>query len=743
MAARMNTLVAELVERASSWHAFDVLAWLQRGNVAWAEDYQESTHEGLWAVVDLAALLVLERPSADAVRGEPPDRLQPSGVVNPVEMAELCRDLDAGLRQVIDAGLLMNMARHADGQPGWQLRCHMVEREVLLRNLGYPHLQERLLRGLFGEPPIAEMLVTTLGFTIEQALKVIDGLHQLIENAYWNGVKTARDHLRSFAGAGEPQDSGGRPSRRTPRHGTQFDRNAPSAVAAVGSVFDRLGRRVSVTPEALAAVIQEDVAATEAALRLFAQPFGSRPTADLVADYFRGLNPVRTRAVLHDPIAGYFPVNIGNLLFGLRELIEEAFKQQQQVFELYAKHRGAWVENAAVTALEERLAPEEVYRNIEFVLPDTRAVEGDALLVCDRVALAVEAKAVSLSPRARSGESMRVNRDLTRIVADTVQQADRVRATLARDGKLRVRGQNRDEIDFTQARRVFPIAVTLEDVTSVTGSAAAFVEAGILPSRRELPWIVSLSDLWVICEITEGPAQLLHYLDQHEQAVTLDMITASEELDLFMMFLDQGLHLGDYLDEDGNPTTAFFVLSMTDPLDAYYLHKTGQRRTPAPKPRQAWSPKAFRELIAALERERPAGWTTAALNLHKGDRDVRDQVATMLRRLARRSRLDGQPHDEARIFVDPRSGTFGITGMSTAPGQSIDSLGRRLLALCQARKHVAHAATWTGIGVISDRPGKIAVLVQLDEPWAESPDLDHLVEVMGIRPYAEVATTRQ
>jgi hypothetical protein len=35
--------------------------------VAWAEEYQESTHEGLSSLVELAALLVMDRPSAAAV----------------------------------------------------------------------------------------------------------------------------------------------------------------------------------------------------------------------------------------------------------------------------------------------------------------------------------------------------------------------------------------------------------------------------------------------------------------------------------------------------------------------------------------------------------------------------------------------------------------------------------------------------------------------------------------------------
>jgi len=93
-----------------------------------------------------------------------------------------------------------------------------------------------------------------------------------------------------------------------------------------------------------------------------------------------------------------------------------------------------------------------------------------------------------------------------------------------------------------------------------------------------------------------------------------------------------------------------------------------------------------------------------------------------------------------RLFNDPRFASFGVTGMSVGKDNSIDELRQRLLTWCRARKHLERANSWTGIGVMSSRPDAVAVLVQLDEPWTEDPDLDQLVELLQMRPYAEVAS---
>ena len=86
------------------------------------------------------------------------------------------------------------------------------------------------------------------------------------------------------------------------------------------------------------------------------------------------------------------------------------------------------------------------------------------------------------------------------------------------------------------------------------------------------------------------------------------------------------------------------------------------------------------------------------------------------------------PHDVAGC--PPGSGA-AATQHQPGPGDDVEVMRVKLLTLCRAREHLARACNWTGIGVISNAPSTVAVLVQLDELWAADPALDQFVEPMG------------
>ncbi len=230
----------------------------------------------------------------------------------------------------------------------------------------------------------------------------------------------------------------------------------------------------------------------------------------------------------------------------------------------------------------------------------------------------------------------------------------------------------------------------------------------------------------------------LNSYDQHEKAVTTGVLTVSEELDLFMMFLQDGLWLGEFLDETGRPTEHLLLQSRTDDLDAYYLHAVGARTTPAHKPAQQWNPKGMRELLQRLETGRPPGWATAVINLQRGDAQVRRAIASAPRRLARQARLDDKVHDETRCFEDPHHDQFGVTVLAAPAGWADERIEQRLRVLVTARKHVQRARSWTGLAVRANAPSDVRVLLQLDQDWRPDKALDNLVETIGMRPAAEV-----
>lgn len=317
---------------------------------------------------------------------------------------------------------------------------------------------------------------------------------------------------------------------------------------------DRLGRRSARTAEELAKLAGRPLGRVKPVLDLFSQrlrgPAFSAQAA--VLDFLQGRNEWRLRPLVETEDELYYALDIGLLLFALREVVETTLPQD--VRPKYAKYTADWMEEASIEALVGVLRPDRVLRNLEYFDRDGVARELDALIVCDRVALALEAKGVGLSARARTGDAVRLRRDLGRMVENTLRQADRVRDVVTSEGVIRQRG-SRDPIDLRHVSRVLPIAVTLHDVSTIAGTVDELIQAGALAFDGTPPWLVSLHDLRVISDITEGPAQLLAYLDHHGRLIDLNMLNVAEELDLFMLFLAEGLYMGDFLDEEGRPHT--------------------------------------------------------------------------------------------------------------------------------------------------------------------------------------------
>ncbi|MCZ2816765.1 hypothetical protein [Modestobacter sp. VKM Ac-2984] len=737
--AQVSSLVVQAQQALALWHPLDALAWLRMSNVPLnPETYQESTFQGSLAVVELAGLLLLARDPVDARVGSLPAMasLTQDGhdLADPGHVAQMCRDVIATLQEVLDVATVREIAgAMAAGEAARNeyIPIRMRSREVGLRNIEYEHKHRRALVEQFSRPGIAELVLQHCGFEMTDALAVLDVFNAQLNDAFHASIGHARTEIRAFREATDLEVVRLRESL-----GAETQRMERAFAMTVGT--DRLGQRAARSAVALAELAGRPLDRVEAVLRAFSQrlrgPGFSAHAA--VLDFLHGRNEWRLRPIVRTDDDLYYALDIGLMLFALREVAEASLPQNARP--KYAKHTADWMEDTSIQALVDVLRPDRVLRNLEYIDRDGAARELDALIICDRVAIAVEAKGVGLSARARTGDALRLRRDLGRMVEDTLHQADRVRDAILSEGLIRQRGSD-SPIDLKHIKRVLPIAVTLHDVTTIAGTVDELIRENVVAFDGTPPWLVSLHDLRVITDITEGPAQLLAYLDHHERLIDLSMLSVAEELDLFMLFLSEGLYMGNFLDEEGRPHTRLLLPSQTDALDAYYMFATGLRRTPAPKPRQTWNPPTFVSLLQRLERERPEGWTTAVINLQQVDDQVRKKLGGMPRWLIRRARESRTARNLTMCFQGPFTSASGISGLAGPPGSDRDDVKRLLDQLCRMRKHTQQAATWTGIGVQADAPDAPLLLVQLDEHWKPDAELDALIHELNIRPAREVS----
>lgn len=84
------------------------------------------------------------------------------------------------------------------------------------------------------------------------------------------------------------------------------------------------------------------------------------------------------------------------------------------------------------------------------------------------------------------------------------------------------------------------MAVSLDDLTSITTATAELVRAGLL-DHSNIPWTVSLHDLELITRLVDRPAEFLLYLRRRLNPNVTVMFSAADELDFFLYFFEAGL----------------------------------------------------------------------------------------------------------------------------------------------------------------------------------------------------------
>ena len=339
----------------------------------------------------------------------------------------------------------------------------------------------------------------------------------------------------------------------------------------------------------------------------------------------------------------------------IRRTCEQKIKKTRG-WERYHAHRDKAAENSALDAvrrlvhgrgdlhrsLEYRAAPRPG-ETVDLSASSTTAghaeyAEADGLLVLDGVAVCIEVKAGDLRPRSRQGGSGELDGDLKKTVREAARQADRLRALIvAHHGLWRTNGT---WLDLADVEEVYTIVVSLDDLGPSVLAIDQLVRSGIL-IQVELPWIVSLHDLIVTADVLDSPEQFLTYLRRRTNRDAALWVTASDELDVLMWFVQGGFYFQPDPDRlhTRNPRTRpptvkerreyseqgrTLVGTFTDPLDAWFYWQEGSSSAPAERPSRLMHP--LLRAITGRRRDNDApGWWRAAADLdsysaraHKG-----------------------------------------------------------------------------------------------------------------------------
>jgi hypothetical protein len=331
----------------------------------------------------------------------------------------------------------------------------------------------------------------------------------------------------------------------------------------------------------------------------------------------------------------------------------------------------------------------------------TKRVEGDHLVTIDDVALIIEDKAVALAPSSRARETRRLRRDFASIVTKAAEQSGRLREAIVADKGIRVHGEG--WVDLSHIREIHTIAVSLEDLTSISTATAELVRAGILTTTN-VPWTVSIHDLELIARLVDHAAEFLLYLRRRRNPFTTVFFTAPDELDLFLEFFSSGLWVEPNPDDVrgafpflGETTTAdrrrferqvpAYITSRTDPLDAWHYAELagGASSAASRKPRMSRSP--LRDLIDHLQQAGAYGWLSTSATLLAGSSKAQSQMAQTPRDLLRNPFGDGRPRSLTMPVTTPDPEESWLLVWMTRPaGSNPDAFSRSYTGYLQAKK---------------------------------------------------------
>lgn len=620
---RIQRATDELSTLIAKYSSFDLVAnlWLRHGLVN-ADEYKEIESEQRLHFIEHATMLQLR---------DPVQRITGDLLVS----AEDIIRAEALLAEIFNLTMAYYAAEGADPQAGGpptaldEARYKTLLREMMVGPPAYTHHWMTVLDGLFGTAHMDPYLKEVLGFTWKEALACIDAISGFIGETLLQRARTAqrsseqmKEQLKQYMATGKFEGA--------PEHKALLDtiRNMPSkerkrfmsstprqwVIVALSHVL-----RFTASTLASRAGLPEETASTF--LDSFSLQLGSTPS-----DY---VIPSPTPDVRTYPIVkmtdGYFCPLPFNLLWAIKPRFEDALKGSKR-WNLYQKHRGAFLIAEGLKALERLLPASQSYESLTYPIGLDQKAELDGLVLFDRYAFLLEAKAGDFGAARRGGKAG-IKKGLAKLVADPSEQGARAWDYIRKSDApvLSIRNGEQVAVDKARYTDVAVITLTLDSLDVFTPELHRLRDTGML-GHHDLPWAVCLTDLMAISEILQLPAEFTHFLRWRLNTnVVGDVSAGMDELNWLAVYLKEGPALVQVPEQ----FTALCFTSYTEDLDAFFLYQGGFRSKPADPPTQML-PTALRELLVGMQAAGIEGFTAPSELLLDLNFEERLQFAEML-----------------------------------------------------------------------------------------------------------------
>jgi hypothetical protein len=547
--------IAEILAVFAGHDAFDLIGALGLINVAFnLERSDEYAGPGLIAAAELGATICASAATGQTVHS--PEEGGEESLRSPFEAAYSVQD--RLIASVLISGPVDE--RHATADTVYH---RFFGQTRTIRNDRFDHQEHELLMGLFGPNWVSARCRTALGFDAYEAFAIWDAIAARLE-AFYNSA---------FSGVGDPPPG--------------------------------IGDALAVVAEDLAgdAGLPEPVVARF--LDTFSVSIGDVPAPQRTDDGML----IRRRPLVRDGDRFICTVP-SNLLRAIRPALEEALKATSG-WESYQRHRGSYCESRAVGILTDFLRPDLSLSKLSFEAPGGTG-ECDALILIDDTAVIVEVKSGALRVVGDPSRPERLDWTVRDMIGRPATQLERARAALLAGAQMRD-PSGPIAVPSGHIRRVLGVIVTLEPLPFAAPMLWRLQDEGMLGEGPTLPWVIGLHELESICLMLEFPCQLLHFLDAHQRMDQLRCVEATDEIDVFMAYLDMGLRFGWLPDAE-----RILLRPDSDQLNNWVFYKRGARSTVTPRPQQYFpvpTRLATRAELRRADRDRPGGFVSSSFEV--------------------------------------------------------------------------------------------------------------------------------
>ena len=357
-----------------------------------------------------------------------------------------------------------------------------------------------------------------------------------------------------------------------------------------------------------------------------------------------GAHPLTTQPILNYSDRYLVPAP-QMLLEAIRPRMESLIDQPNSTLrQPYIDHRSKYLERKSTGLLKSALPGSLSWDQVEWC-SDAANGELDGLVHIGDVCLQIQCKSGKVSAGARRGSDRHMTSDVKKLISKATAQHQALMTAIATVPSMDL-NLSPPQITALQSPLQFQVVVTLDDIVIWATLASRLKTIGRLPAGREIPWVLSLTDLMVVVDMLKN-AELVDYLVRRQRLERDGRVVAHDEQDWLGHYITDALCF-ETLAESASRERPAFLPTQSEQFDAWYSYDAGRRDAPTKKPRQ-YLPTPLRGLVDRLQSEQPDHWILASVILLDGGRGIRMKLSEEIKAVNHKVQ-SGQYHSVDRVL---------------------------------------------------------------------------------------------